>query len=87
MVQTADQSNQPLFEEYISPTQWPWSLQLMVSEARRILSYIQNLPKKAMPPKSIWHSSTKCAEFIETNMNPDNLNKQTFLEFEEPEIQ
>ena len=88
MVQTADQTNQPVFPEYASPTDWPWTLSLMVGESRRILSYIQNLPKSSMPPQSIWHSPTKCSDYIDEHMAAmTDPKRRELLEFEEPEIQ
>jgi len=60
----------------------------MIAEARRILSYLANLPKKAQPPKAIWHSQDKCAEFIETNMKLESGDQnEQFLEFEDEEKQ
>ncbi len=86
-MQTADSSNQPIFPEYRSPTEWPWAVNLMVAEARRILSYLTNVPKKALPPKAIWHSPDRCAEFIEEHMKFDSNENEQFIEFQDDEMQ
>lgn len=59
-----------------------------MAEARRILSYFE-LPKKAQPPKSIWHSVKKCTDFVEKNLNPgDKKNSDGgYLEFSDKEIE
>lgn len=61
----ADHSGQPIFSKWRSPTDWPWDITFVVGEARRILSYFQNLPESQRPPKSIWHSRAKCADWID----------------------
>lgn len=45
----------------------PWDLAYVVAEARRCISYIQNLPGDMQPPRSLWHSRRKCAEWIENH--------------------
>jgi hypothetical protein len=86
LVSTADKSRQPIFPEFSSSSQWPWTLLIVVSEARRILSYFE-LPEKAHPPKAIWHSPTKCADFIRTAMDLKNPSDQQFLEFNDSEVE
>jgi hypothetical protein len=68
MVAAADASNQPLFSKWVSPTDWPYTLAYVVGEARRILSYHSNLTEEQRPPKSIWHSRKKCADWIDEHM-------------------
>ena len=85
MVQTADHSNQPIFSGYKSPTDWPWAISLAVGEARRILSYISNVPPKAMPPKALWHSPKKCKEYIDAHL--DSTASPGMLEFAESEVE
>lgn len=86
MVDMADTSHQSIFPEFASPTQWPWTLGILVSESRRIISYHRELPDKDRPPKSIWHSYKKCAEWIENRMNPDKKAGGSF-EFIENEVE
>jgi hypothetical protein len=60
----------------------------MVAEARRILSYLENIPEEAVPPKSLWHSSHKCQEWIEEHhpLLQDKKNSGMF-EFNDREIE
>lgn len=64
-MQAADHSNQPIFGEYRSPSEWPWPLALAVSEARRVISYFEHLSKEQQPPAALWHSAVKCNKWIE----------------------
>lgn len=77
-----------MFEEWISPSSWPWPLSIMVDEARRIISYFENLPKDQQPPKSIWHSVIKCNKFIEDN-SPFKNNRPGggMIQLDEDDIQ
>lgn len=61
----------------------------MVSETRRILSYLKNLTEDQQPPKSIWHSQKKCADFIERAMkvNTKGTGASQFLEFADKELE
>lgn len=86
LVQTADHTNQPIFPEYQSPTEWPWTLSIVVGEARRILEFFK-LPTKAQPPKAIWHSSEKCAEFVRKALDVTNAERPMMLEFSDSEIE
>jgi hypothetical protein len=49
---------------------------LLVSEARRIISY-QKLTDDVMPPKEIWHSAKKCGEWIEARYKDRSEGKNT----------
>lgn len=75
MVATADHSNQPLFSKYRSPTDWPWTLSYVVGEARRILSFFEHLPSEQRPPKSLWHSRQKCADWIDQHKPGEDPDK------------
>ena len=87
LVQVADETNQPIFPEYRSPSEWPWPLFLAVSESRRILSYFTELGKDQRPPKGIWHSVYKCNKWIEDHM-PGKASRDTgMIELDESDIQ
>jgi hypothetical protein len=58
---------------------------MIIMEARRILSFFQ-LPKASQPPKAIWHSSEKCANFIEASFKNPGQDKQ-YLEFNDSEVE
>lgn len=40
---------------------------VVVSEARRILSYHEHLTEEQRPPPSLWHSVRKCTEYIDAH--------------------
>jgi hypothetical protein len=48
---------------------------VFVSEARRILSYYKNYSDEQRPPRSIWHSSKKCDDWIEKHSPFDKDKK------------
>lgn len=84
MVAGADHSNQPLFSEYISPTDWPWTITILVSEARRIISYFE-IPEDKRPPKSLWHSPTKCNDWIKKAFDVKDKGGQGIMSFDDAE--
>lgn len=87
MVAMADHSNQPIFPQYCSPTEWPWPLTYMVGEARRIISYHEHLSEEQRPPKMIWHSRRKCAAWIEDHKPGANGGDSSSLYFNESEVE
>lgn len=87
MVQDADQSNQPILSKYVSPSDWPWTFSIVVSEARRILSYLNNAPEDARPPEQLWHSAVKSMKWIKEHMDPKNKEKGGMWEFKETEVE
>jgi hypothetical protein len=60
-----------------------------VAEARRILSYMENLPEEAMPPEMFWHSAHKCKEWIDSHHPALQGNKKStgMLEFNDDQIE
>lgn len=86
MVASADRSNQPIFPMWDTPYNWPWPITILVSEARRIISYFE-IPEKMRPPKSIWHSPDKCHKWIEDQYDPDKKGKSGELTFDDYERQ
>lgn len=84
MVMVADHSNSPIFSDYPTPPHWPWTLQTLVLEARRIISYFE-LPEDKRPPKSLWHSAEKCSKWIEKAFDSKGGGKSEVLTFDDAE--
>ena len=55
-------------------------------EARRILSYFENLTEDQRPPKSIWHSRNKCVDWIEAH-RPGGTGGSNNMLFNDNEIE
>lgn len=51
--------------------EWPYPLVILMTEARRILSYYE-MPEEGQPPKSLWHSPDKCNDWIKRYFDKDN---------------
>lgn len=83
---TADRSGQPIFSKWRSPSDWPWPITYCVGEARRIISYWENLPDDQRPPKRLWHSRDKCALYIEEH-RADGSSGSGKLTFGDHEIE
>ncbi len=86
MVEAADHSNQPIFPQYKTPYDWPWTINVLVSEARRIISYYKHLPDEQQPPRSIQHSAIKSRRWIENHM-PGKKQEYGNIAFDEHEVE
>jgi len=59
---------------------------VVVREARRIISYLENLSEEMLPPHSIWHSARKCAQWIKDHQ-PGKNTGTGMLEFSDREVE
>ena len=87
LVAAADKSGQPIFSKWSSPSDWPADVSYCVMEARRILSYFENLQEEQRPPKAIWHSRLKCAEWIEDHQPGQGSGGSGKLWFKDSEVE
>lgn len=55
-------------------------------EARRILSYFEHLTEEQRPPKSLWHSRKKSADWIEAH-KPGGAGGSSSLFFKDSEVE
>ena len=58
-----------------------------VMEARRILSYYENLTEEQRPPKAIWHSRKKCSRWIDEHGPGQSGGGGGSLMFSEREVE
>lgn len=57
-----------------------------MGEARRIISYYQNLTTEQRPPKSIQHSAIKCSAWIDSH-GPGQKQEYGTIGFEDHEVE
>lgn len=70
--------------------EWPSAVVTFVTEARRILSYITQLPEDQQPPKAYWHSPKKCSQWIKdhaANADGRNRSKSNMLDLDDLEVE
>lgn len=56
-------------------------------EARRILSFFENLGEDQRPPPAIWHSRKKCTAWIEEHRPGESGGGGTSMVFKDNEIE